>query len=75
MTKRQKIDEVVKLKRGMKKALALVDYYNNLADRQISSEEELRETRSKMEFTQKQILRACLEIKKATKEKESDISS
>lgn len=60
-----------KLKRKMQKALVLVDYYNDLCGRKIASEEELREVGSKMAFTQKQILRLCLESKKIIKDAES----
>lgn len=62
--------EAVKLKRKMQKTIALVDYYNDIGERKITSEEQLKEVKSKMEFTQKQILRLCLESKKIIKDVE-----
>lgn len=68
--KKTEAGEAVKLKRKMQKTIALIDYYNNLGDRKITSEEQLKEVKSKMEFTQKQILRICLESKKIIKDVE-----
>lgn len=62
--------EGMRLKRKMQKAMALVDYYNSLGEREISGEGELKEVKSKMMFTQKEILRLCLESKKIIKDAE-----
>lgn len=59
------------LKRGVQRSLALIDYYEELSRTRISGDEQLKDVKSKMEFTQKQILKLCLEIKKVTKEKEA----
>lgn len=62
--------EGMRLKRKMQKAMALVDYYSSLGGREISGDGELREVKSKMIFTQKEILRLCLESKKIIKDAE-----
>lgn len=63
-----------RIKRDMQRAMALVDYYNGLSGRKITSEEELKDVKSKMLFTQKQVLKLCLESKKIIKDMEPKTS-
>ena len=63
-------DSIARLKRKMQKSTALADYYDDLGGRKISTEEELKDVRSKMMFTQKEMLKLCLESKKIVKDME-----
>ena|SRR3989344_4971229 len=62
------IDSIARLKRKIQKSLALIDYYDDLGRRKISGREEMESIKSKMAFTQKEILKLCLESKKIIKD-------
>jgi len=55
-------------KRKIEKVAALIAYYEDLKSRGISSEYDLDDVRSKLLFTQKEILKLCLESKKTIKD-------
>lgn len=59
---------ISRIKARMRKASALVDYYNDLTGKRISDEEQLKQAKSRIVFTQKEILRLCLESKKTVKD-------
>lgn len=62
------MDSITRLKRKIQKSLALIDYYDDLSSRKISDVEEMEGIKSKMAFTQKEILKLCLESKKMIKD-------
>ena len=63
-------EKIKKIKNKMSKVTLLVDYYNRIGGREIASHSELDDVKSKMEFTQKEILRLCLESKKLLRDAE-----
>ena len=59
---------ISRLKKKVEKITALSDYYENLKKRKIGSEEELKDVKAKIVFSQKQMIKMCLESKKILKE-------
>lgn len=61
-----------KLRKKIQKLSAVLDFYNDLKGRKISSKKELDDSKQKMDFAKKQMLKLCLESKKLIKESEKE---
>lgn len=64
------MSEIEKLKNKIQKLSAVLDFYDSLKKRKITNEKELGDTRLKMDFAKKQMLKLCIEGKKIIKERE-----
>jgi len=65
------ISDTEKLKRKVQKISAVLDFYEALKNRKAGNERDLRDSRQKMEFAKKQILKLCIEGKKIIKDAEN----
>lgn len=64
------MSEIEKLKNRVQKLSAVLDFYDSLKKRKITDGKELEDTRLKMDFAKKQMLKLCIESKKIIKERE-----
>jgi len=64
------MSDIEKLKKKTQKLSAMLDFYNDLSKRKIAGEKELKDSKIKLEFAKKQMLKLCMEGKKIIKETE-----
>ncbi len=66
------MSEIERLRKKVRKLSALLDFYNDLGRRNISSGKELNDVKAKMDFARDQMLKLCIESKKIIKQREKE---
>ncbi|MFC1752361.1 hypothetical protein ACFL96_03085 [Thermoproteota archaeon] len=64
------IKEIEKLKGKVKKLSAVLDFYDDLGKRKLTSKKEFNDAKLKLDFAKKQMLKLCMESKNIIKKTE-----